>query len=248
MSLYALGDLHLHFQVPLPMRAHQDSGVWRSHEKQFADNCRSLIKPDDTLVLMGDHSWGKRLSECEQDLAYISALPGRKILLRGNHDEFWDAKKTAALNERFQGQLFFLQNNYAPYGDYALVGTKGFTFEGPFYVDFHHRIYDWDRQAELHAAKLVERELIRLEASFEAARKDGYSKFIMFLHFPPTSILEEESGFTQMAEAYGAEQVLYAHCHGQTRFHDSLEGVVRGVRYQLCSGDYLRWMPYRVLP
>ena len=93
----------------------------------------------------------------------------------------------------------------------------------------------------------MEREAERLEASFEAARADGFSRFIMFLHYPPTSILESNSAFTAMAEAYGAEQVIYAHCHGESRFHDSIEGRLHGITYRLVSGDYLRWMPARII-
>ncbi|MCR5369241.1 MAG: metallophosphoesterase, partial [Clostridium sp.] len=199
-----------------------------------------------TLVLIGDHSWGKNLSACEKDLAYIIALPGRKILLRGNHDMFWDVKKTEALNRQFEGKLFFLQNNYAAYGDCALVGTKGYTFEGPFYLR-GGRIVDWDREAEQQAEKLVKREAERLRISLEAAKADGYSRLIMFLHYPPTSILERNSPFTAMAEEFGVEQVIYAHCHGESRFHDSIEGRHHGIRYSLASGDYLRWMPMKVL-
>ena len=87
----------------------------------------------------------------------------------------------------------------------------------------------------------------RLRKSFDLARKDGYRKFIMFLHYPPTSILEQRSCFTDMAEEYGAEQVIYAHCHGESRFHDSIMGEFRGVRYSLVSGDYLQWNPMKVL-
>ena len=141
---------------------------------------------------------------------------------------------------------FFLQNNYAPYGDVALVGTKGYTFEGPFQVR-GGRIVGWDRAEEARAQKLVEREAQRLEASFEAARADGFSRFILFLHYPPTSILERNSVFTAMAERYGAEQVVYAHCHGAHRFHDSLEGRHHGITYRLVSGDYLRWVPEKIL-
>ena len=245
MSLYAIGDLHLHYQVELKAPGQLRDPVWRGHEEVFRRNC-AHIRPEDTLVLVGDHSWGRSLAECEQDLEYICRLPGRKILLRGNHDMFWDAKKTEALNRRFEGRLFFLQNNYAGYGPYALVGTKGFTFEGPFYVR-GGRIIGWDREAEAHAARLVEREAERLEASFEAARADGYSRFIVFLHYPPTSILEHSSVFTAMAERYGAEQVIYAHCHGERRFHDSIEGRHHGITYRLVSGDYLRWMPAKIL-
>ena len=246
MSLYALGDLHLHFQSELRAPG-QLRGVWKNHEEKFIKNCGRMIEPEDTLVLLGDHSWGRNLSECEADFQYIRALPGRKILTRGNHDMFWDAKKTEQLNQRFGPELTFLQDNYAAYKDYALVGTKGFTFEGPFYLDGRGRIVDWDEAAEQHAKKLVSRELERLRTSFEHAKADGYRKFIMLLHYPPTNILEERSVFTDMAEEYGAEQVIYAHCHGETRFHDSIQGEYRGRVYRLASGDYLRWVPLRVL-
>ncbi len=247
MSLYAIGDLHLHFQSELKAPGQLRDRVWRNHEEKFRKNCEKLIGPDDTLVLVGDHSWGKNLAECEKDLQYIAGLPGRKILTRGNHDMFWDAKKTARLNELFRPRLTFLQDSYETYRDYALVGTKGFTFEGPFYIDRRGRVAGWDEEAADHAAKLVERELVRLRTSFEKAEADGYRKFIMFLHYPPTNILEKRSGFTDMAEEFGAEQVIYAHCHGENRFHDSIEGEYRGRAYRLVSGDYVRWIPQKVL-
>lgn len=187
MALYAIGDLHLHYQSVLRAPGQLHDRVWKNHEEKFRKNCGKLITNEDTLVLVGDHSWGKNLSECELDLLYICDLPGRKILTRGNHDMFWDAKK------------------------------------------------------------LVERELQRLRKSFELARADGYQKYIMFLHYPPTNILEERSGFTDMAEEYGAEQVIYAHCQGESRFHDSIHGEYRGRTYHLASGDYLRWKPLKIL-
>ena len=248
MSLYAIGDLHLHFGTPLKIgHPQRKDKAWKNHEEKVQKACARLLTPDDTLMLVGDHSWGKNLSECEPDMDFIMALPGRKILLRGNHDMFWDAKKTAALNERYAGKLSFLQNNYYAYDDYALVGTKGFTFEGPFYIDRRGRVVGWDEKNEAHAKELVARELARLRASFEAARADGYSKYIMFLHYPPTNILENESCFTRIAEEYRAEQVVYAHSHGETRFRDSVLGEKNGVRYSLVSGDFLKWTPAKIL-
>ena len=247
MSLYAIGDLHLHFQSELKAPNQLHDKVWKNHEEKFRKNCEKLILPEDTLVLVGDHSWGRNLSSCEEDLNYIRSLPGRKVLIRGNHDMFWDAKKTKQLNDRFRPDLTFLQDSFVPYEDWALVGTKGFTFEGPFYLDRRGRITGWDEEAEEHAKKLIQRELERLRTSFESARKAGFKRYIMFLHYPPTNILENSSGFTAMAEEYGAEQVIYAHSHGERRFHDSLEGEVRGIRYQLVSGDFLKWQPVKVL-
>ena len=247
MSLYAIGDLHLHFQTPLKARAQRTERVWKNHEEVFRRNCEALLTPEDTLLLAGDHSWGRSLEECGEDLHYIASLPGRKILLRGNHDMFWGANRTGQLNALYEGKLHFLQNNFYSYRDYALVGTKGFCFEGPFWLDRRGRILAWDEKEEERAKKLVEREAARLRCSFEAARAAGYRKYLVFLHYPPTSILEEDSVFTAMAEEYGAEQLIYAHCHGESRFHDSIEGEKNGVLYSLVSGDYRRWMPLKLL-
>ena len=247
MSLYAIGDLHLHFGSELKAPGQLHGRVWKNHEERFRKNCAERIREDDVLLLAGDHSWGKNEAECAPDFRYIEALPGKKVLLRGNHDMFWDAKKTAALNARYDGRLFFLQNNFYPCGRYALVGTKGFCFEGPFCLDRRGRLAGWDEEAKEHADRLVEREAERLRASFEAAKGAGFRRFIVFLHYPPTSIIERDSVFTRMAEEYGADKLIYAHCHGETRFHDSIEGEKNGVFYKLVSGDYLNWMPEKIL-
>ena len=246
MSLYAIGDLHLHFQSELKASGQLHDPVWKNHEVIFKRNCEKLIKPEDTLLLAGDHSWGRNMSECTKDLEYICSLPGRKSSFSYRPGREQDAKKTASLNQQFESKLFFLQNNYAGYRDYALVGTKGYTFEGPFFMR-GRKIVGWDHEEEEHAQRLIEREAQRLRISFESAKKDGYSKFIMFLHYPPTSILVRNSVFTAMAEEYHAEQVIYAHFHGENRFHDSIEGRHHGIMYRLVSGDYLKWMPEQIL-
>lgn len=245
MALYAMGDLHLSFQTDKSMD--RFGRVWKNHERKIEKYVRGIVKPEDTLVLTGDHSWGRKLEECREDLAFIERLPGRKILLRGNHDMFWDAKKTQRLNDEYRDRLFFLQDNFAVYKDYALVGTKGFTFEGPFYLDRWGNITGWDEEREAHAEKLIRREMGRLRTSFELAKQSGYRKYIMFLHYPPTSILESESPFTRIAGEYGAEAVVYSHCHGESRFGDSIRGMNRGIRYMLVSGDYLNFRPAAVL-
>ena len=99
MALYALGDLHLSFQVHKPMD--KFGRVWKNHERKIEKYVNRFVKPEDTLVLTGDHTWGRKLAECQEDFAFIERLPGRKILLRGNHDMFWDAKKTKRLNDEF---------------------------------------------------------------------------------------------------------------------------------------------------
>lgn len=131
--------------------------------------------------------------------------------------------------------------------EYALVGTKGFTFEGPFYLNRRGEVIGWDEEREAHARKLVARETERLRDSFDQAEKAGFRKFIMFLHYPPTSILEETSPFTEIAKEYGAKAVVYSHCHGESRFGDSIRGDFQGIRYMLVSGDYLNFRPALVM-
>lgn len=245
MALYALGDLHLNFQTK-DKSMDKFGDVWIDHEKKAKRNIEAAISPEDTLVLTGDHSWGRNLNECREDLEFIAALPGRKILLRGNHDMFWPANKTEKLNSLFEGRLLFLQNNYYAYKDYALVGTKGATFEGPFYIGNNGNVV-WDEEMKRRSDKLVRREEKRLRTSFEKAAEDGYKKFIMFLHYPPTSIIETESVFTRIAEEYHVDQVVYSHCHGVSRFDDSIRGMNNGIFYSLVSGDYRDFKPKKIL-
>ena len=231
MSLFAIGDLHLTLAVNKPM-----TGIgpeWKHHVKKIEKNFSKKISPEDTVVIIGDISWGKNLEMCAPDFAFIENLPGRKIFIRGNHDMFWDAKKTDALNDYFRGKFEFLQNNFYSYEDYAIVGTKGYCYEGKDTVE--------------HFFKIRERETERLRISFEKAKEAGFSKFIMFLHYPPTTIGEQESPFTLMAEEYGAEKVIYAHCHGRARWDDSFQGMVNGVEYSLASGDFLNFKPLKIL-
>lgn len=231
MALYAMGDFHLAFSVDKSMEKFDE--VWKDHEKKIEKNWLKLVKETDTAVLTGDHSWGRNLEECRKDLEFVMGLPGRKILLRGNHDMFWEANKTDGLNREFQGRLEFLQNNFYAYGEYALVGTKGYCYEG--------------KDSYEHFLKIRDRELKRLRISLEAAAAAGFGKFIMFLHYPPTSIGEQESPFTLLAEKYGVSKVVYSHCHGKERFDDSFKGYVNGIEYKLVSGDYLNFKPEKIL-
>lgn len=231
MSLYAIGDLHLSFSADKPMDVF--GSVWKNHVKKIEKYWNKKIKENDTVVITGDHSWGRNLTECEEDLEFICNLPGRKILLRGNHDMFWDAKKTKRLNELYDGRLSFLQNNFYTYEEYALVGTKGYCYEG--------------KDSYEHFEKIRDREMERLRISLDMAKSDNFHKFILFLHYPPTSIGEMESPFTRIAEEYGVEQVIYSHCHGKERYQDSFLGNVNGIEYRLVSSDYLKFKPERIL-
>ena len=229
MSLYAIGDLHLSFSTDKPMDIF--GRRWKNHVAKIEKNWKKKITSKDTIVLTGDHSWGRNLDEAQKDLNFIINLPGRKILLRGNHDMFWDAKKTQKLNDLFQGKLEFLQNNFYSYQDYALVGTKGYCYEGKDSIE--------------HFLKLRTREIERLRVSFETASTAGYDQFIMFLHYPPTTIGEQDSPFTKI-DTQDRTKIDF-HYHGEERFDDSFKGYVDGIEYKLVSGDYLNFKPELIL-
>lgn len=243
MALFAIGDLHLTLNSEKRMEEFDD--VWIEHEKKIKENFSRIIRPEDTVVLTGDHTWGGHLSTCIPDIEFICSLPGRKILLRGNHDIFWQYKKTEELRKLYQGKLEFLQNNFIEYGDYALIGSKGYCYE------------PWDKMkdAKKRAAKRYRVELNRLQLSYESAKKAGFEKFIIFLHYPPTEI--ESSGneyggypdscFTRFAENIGADKVIYSHLHGKNRFNDSITGMKAGVEYSLVSADFLDFKPLKIL-
>lgn len=237
MSLWAMGDFHLNFSQP--ERSMNPYGkVWVNHEKKIFMNSQKMISPEDTFVVTGDHGWGRRINSCQPDMDFIASLPGRKILLRGNHDMFWNTKKTKQLNEFFNPRLYFLQDNFYSYQaadgkEYALCGTKGICFENlTTYEQF---------------LKLLDRETQRMEKSVGEAWQAGYRNFVLFLHYPPTTIGESTSPFTEIAERVGASHVVYSHSHGEARFHDSLQGKVRGVNYHLVSGDFLDFKPVKIL-
>ncbi len=233
MALYAIGDFHLSFAVNKPQDIFGEE--WKDHANKIKKNWLNIVDEDDTVVVTGDHSWGIRMDEVRPDLEFIEALPGRKILLRGNHDKFWDSKKTERLNHEYQGRLYFLQNNFYTFGDYALVGTKGFSLD------------DEGRETPEQAEKLRNREAERLRKSFEKAKAAGYDKFIMFIHYPPTAMGEDESVFTRMAEEYGVAKVVYSHLHGHRKYGNSLRGMKNGVEYILVSSDYLDFKPEMIM-
>lgn len=240
MSLYAIGDLHLGFQSGKSMEVFGEE--WRNHSDKIKRNWLDTVKENDTVVVTGDHSWGKKLEDSMKDLEFIASLPGRKILLRGNHDRFWNkTNKTEKLNELFADKLFFLQDNFYEYTDeksgkkYALIGSKGFST---------------DNYCFLAADKIEKRfdnESKRLTKSYEAAKKAGYNDFVMFLHYPPTNMYEEEGVFTKMAQKFKVEQVVYSHLHGKERFDYSITGEVEGIKYTLVSADYLDFVPKLIM-
>ena len=227
MALYAMGDLHLCLGAPKPMDVF--GGAWVGYMETLKQGL-SVITEKDTLVLMGDLSWALDLNSAVADFAWINEIPGRKIILKGNHDYWWStqAKFTKFCLENGFSDLNLLNNNCFFYDDWAICGTRGWFFE--------------EERSGDHDEKVFRRELIRLEASLKAA---GYRGKMVFLHYPP-----RYKGYTcreilDLLESYGVRQCFYGHLHGASH-KLAMEGTWDGVEYRLLSADYLNFQPYIV--
>ena len=227
MALYAMGDLHLCLGAPKPMDVF--GGAWVGYMEKLKRGL-SVITGDDTLILMGDLSWALDLNSAVADFAWINEIPGRKIILKGNHDYWWStqAKFTKFCVENGFSDLNLLNNNCYFYDDWAICGTRGWFFE--------------EERSGVHDEKVFRRELIRLEASLKAA---GDREKMVFLHYPP-----RYKGYTcreilDLLKSYGVRRCFYGHLHAASR-KLAMEGPWDGIEYRLLSADYLDFQPYIV--
>ena len=229
MALYAIGDLHLCLGAPKPMDIF--GGAWVGYMEKLRQGMQVLTE-EDTLVLMGDLSWALDLESAKADFAWIAALPGRKIILKGNHDYWWStaAKFTRFCRENGFENLFLLNNNCYFYENTAICGTRG-------------RFYEEERSGQ-HDEKVFRRELGRLEASLKAA---GEQEKLVFLHYPPRYKGYECPEILALLERYGVRRCFYGHLHGGSRSL-AREGLWSNIDYRLLSADQLDFRPMQILP
>ena len=227
MALYAIGDLHLSLQTDKPMDIFRG---WSDYVERLREGF-SFLTAEDTTVLLGDVSWAMGLEKAVKDFAFISAIPGRKIILKGNHDYWWSTAKKfsefCAANA-FEN-LFLLNNNCYEYGDIAICGTRGWFYE--------------EEQKGSHDEKIVLREMQRLETSLRAA---GDREKLCFLHYPPRYRDYICPEVEEMLARYGVKQCFYGHLHAESR-KSACEGEVNGLFYRLLSADHLGFRPARIL-
>lgn len=232
VALYAIADLHLSFSTDKPMDIF--GSQWDQYEEKIRDNWIRTVASTDTVLIPGDISWAMKLEDAAQDLRWIHELPGRKILLRGNHDYWWSSLSKM---QKLYSDMDFLQNNYYVYdsaeGPVAICGTRGWLSPNPNKFDENDR-------------KIYERELLRLKLSLDAAVADGHDRLIVMTHYPPTNDSKAYSGFQEIYEAYGVEKVVYGHLHSESSFASGLQGVHGSVEYRLVSCDYLGFKPYLI--
>jgi len=229
MALYAIGDLHLCLGAPKPMDVF--GGAWVGYMDKLKEGI-SKIQPKDTTVLLGDLSWALGLDAAEADFRWIDQIPGRKIILKGNHDYWWStATKFYQFCEKhgFSDQ-WILNNNHYDYANIAICGTRGWFFEE-------------ERSGE-HDGKVFRRELMRLEASLKSAED---KEKIVFLHYPPRYKGYACNEILELLQKYQVRRCFYGHLHGASHGL-AMEGIWDGIDFRLVSADKLCFQPFCVLP
>lgn len=225
MSIYAIADLHLSFSSPKPMDIFGDN--WRNHEQKIKDDWIKKVTDKDLVLLPGDFSWAIDLEETYKDFEYLNSLSGKKIMLKGNHDYWWNSLKK--LNEYIEKNdfkdIFFLYNNSYEFDGNIIVGTRGWILTSN----------------EEEDKKILNRELLRLELSItDGIKKYGEDKdIIVCMHYPPTNKnLLGNSEFIKIMQKHNVKKCIYGHLHGEAH-NEAVEGNIGKIELKLVSADYL---------
>ena len=184
--------------------------AWEDHPQAFFDGWRDVVRDDDIVLVPGDISWAMRMRDALADLEDIAALPGRKVLLRGNHDYWWPS--ISKLRAALPAGMFAVQNDALELDGVVIAGTRGWTCPGS-------HVFTAEDQ------RIYQRELDRLALSLTAARRLAGRYRVVMLHFPPTNVRLEPSGFTSLVEEYGPDALVFGHVHSGDRVITSLGDV-----------------------
>ena len=226
MALYAIGDLHLSLTADKSMEVF--GPAWENYVARIEASL-SQLTAEDVLVLAGDTSWGIDMAQAEADFRFLEQFPCKKLLIKGNHDYWWStvSKMKGFFAEKGFTTLGFLHNNCHVYGDYALCGTRGWFLE---------------EEQKPHNAKVLNREVGRLEASLRAA--EG-RPILCFLHYPPLYQGYQCPEILAVLEKYPVEQCCYGHLHGPV-IRRRIEGTHGKTAFSLISADYLGFVPKKI--
>ena len=239
MSIYVIGDLHLSFNEDKPMDIFGDN--WKGHEEKIKKDWIEKVTDNDVVILPGDFSWSMKLEDTEKDFEYINNLPGKKLLLKGNHDYWWNTitKMRKFLKEKELENIDFIYNQGYVLEDYIIAGTRG-----------------WSILEDNQDEKVLNRELARLESSIKdglekATQDDDYNEkeLIVFMHYPPISNIKilnkEEAKFVEIMKKYNVKKCFYAHLHGAS-IKEAFEGEFEGIEFKLVSADGLKFKLYKI--
>lgn len=230
MSLYTIGDLHLSLGSDKPMDVFKG---WKNYVGRLEQSWLRLVEPEDTIVLAGDVSWGMSLEESKKDFAFIHALPGEKIILKGNHDYWWNsrAKMESFFEENHFTSIRILHNNCFFEEGVAICGTRGWVLE----------------EGVEHDEKVMNREAGRLRTSLEAARKqDAAVERMAFLHYPPCLANGSVSqDLIDILHEYDVKKCYFGHLHGPA-LRWAVQGMWDDICYKLISADSISFVPYKI--
>ncbi len=228
MAIYVIGDLHLSFNNPKPMNIFGDN--WENHTEKIKKDWISKVKQEDTVFLLGDFSWSMKLIDTLKDFEYINNLPGKKILLKGNHDYWWSTVTNMKrfLIENNIDNVDFLHNNSFEIDGKIFCGTRGWTLSNV--------------EETENSKKMIARECARLKISLEnAIQKYGSNKeIIVFFHYPPilqSNIkMNESTPFIDILKEYNIKRCYYGHLHGKS-MSDAVNGLIDEISFKLISAD-----------
>lgn len=224
MSIFAIGDTHLSLNSDKPMNIFKG---WDDYVERLSANWQAVVEPKDTVVVMGDVSWAMSLSEAQKDFTFLNELPGQKIILKGNHDYWWNTRRKMEdfFSENGFSTLHILHNNAFLVDGYSICGTRGWFYD--------------DTQSE--PEKVLLREVQRLKTSIDAGRALG-GEPIVFLHYPPITLQQRCKPILDLLEQEKIERCFYAHLHGSAAY-SSYRGEFQGTHFELLSGDFLKFCP-----
>ena len=228
MALFVIADLHLSLSTNKPMDVFKG---WENYVQKLEKNWKLIVKDTDTVVIAGDISWAMRLTETYDDFNFIHKLPGKKIILKGNHDYWWTSKTKMDnyLKENKLDTISFLFNNAYAVGDYAVCGTRGWY-------------YDAENDADM---KVLNREVGRLKASIEEGLKLNLEP-VVFLHYPPIYADTPCKEIVDVLEEYKIKKCYYGHIHGGNAAKRAYNGLYKDMSLQLVACDYLKFSPILV--
>lgn len=220
MALFAISDLHLSFGTDKPMDVFGHR--WEDYENRLKMNWENIVSENDTVIMNGDNSWATYLEDTKSDFDFINNLPGKKILLKGNHDYWWSTinKQRKFCEEMGFSTINFLQNQCIMCDDIAICGTRGWQLTS----------------GDEHDIKVYQREIERLKLSLNDALKYSPNHIVCALHYPP------DESYKKVMEEFGVSVCLYGHLHGNS--HKLISDTVEnGIIYRLVSCDYLNFVP-----
>lgn len=218
MKVYSISDLHLSSCSNKPMNIFGDS--WANYWEDIQEDWKSRVNDDDVVLICGDISWGLKMQEAVPDILQISKLPGKKVILRGNHDYWWQSY--SRVKEMLPENMFAVQNDCLRIENLLLCGSRLWNLT----------------PCNQHDKTMINREYIRLKLSLDAMqdkRKEG-DKVVVMLHYPPFDATFRDSIFTQLIATYNVDAVAYGHLHGKdVRVKNIVDK--EGLKYYLTSCD-----------